>query len=50
MAEVNHVIRMPRSLHDAVKEKAAEQGISMAEAMRRAFAAYIGGPGGDSHG
>lgn len=35
------VIRMPAELHAAVKRRAAEDGLSMAEAMRTALRAYV---------
>lgn len=34
-------IRMPAELHAAVKRRAAEDGLSMAEAMRTALRAYV---------
>lgn len=36
------VVRMPASLHAAVKAQAAKDGLSMAEAMRVALRRYVG--------
>lgn len=35
------VVRMPAALHAAVKAKAAQEGRSMAETMRRALRLYV---------
>lgn len=35
------VVRMPGGLHAAVKARAAAEGLSMAEAIRRALLAYV---------
>lgn len=35
------VVRMPTELHAAVKRRAAQDGVSMADTIRAALAAYI---------
>jgi predicted DNA binding CopG/RHH family protein len=40
-ANVERVVRMPADLHETIKAKAAENGLSMAEYIRRALWAWI---------